>query len=155
MVSSIGKNTSPWIGGVKGVPGSDKRWRPVSEDCLVMIWETVRVLICGDPPRNTGFSWPWASLSILTSSCARLLDWALCLCLYTSTRIRGSESRAKMQAAIAKATGTEPPGGVGSQTVHSWDPFLRGDTWSRTWLWGFCTMLPCLCSTWMSRTIQQ
>lgn len=38
----------------------------------------------------------------------RLLDWALCLCLYTSTRIRGSESRAKMQAAMAKATGTEP-----------------------------------------------
>lgn len=60
---SIGKNTSPWAGGERGVPGSDNRWRPVSEDCLAMIWETVRVLICGDPPRNTGFSWPRASLN--------------------------------------------------------------------------------------------
>lgn len=58
MGSSAGKNTSPCPGGEKGVPGSDSRWRPVSEDCLVMIWDTVRVFTSGDPPRNTGFSWP-------------------------------------------------------------------------------------------------
>lgn len=63
VLPSIGKNTSPWTGGERGVPGSDNRWRPVSEDCLVIIWDTVRVLICGDPPRNTGFSWPRASLN--------------------------------------------------------------------------------------------
>lgn len=37
MGSSAGKNTSPCPGGESGVPGSDSRWRPVSEDCLVMI----------------------------------------------------------------------------------------------------------------------
>lgn len=42
--------------------------------------------------------------------CLRLLDWAFCLCLYTSTRIIGRRSRAPMQAAMvaAKASGTEP-----------------------------------------------
>lgn len=65
---SIGKNTSPCPGGERGVPGSDNRWRPVSEACLVMIWETVLVLICGEPPRNTGFSWPRASLCTCTNS---------------------------------------------------------------------------------------
>lgn len=62
VLPSIGKNTSPCAGGESGVPGSDNRWRPVSDDCLVMICDTVRVLVCGDPPRNTGFSWPRASL---------------------------------------------------------------------------------------------
>lgn len=47
--------------GVNGVPGSDRRWRPVSDDCL-MIWDTVRGLGCGDSPKNTGFSCPCASL---------------------------------------------------------------------------------------------
>lgn len=63
---SIGKKTSPCAGGESGVPGSDNRWRPVSEDCLAMICDTVRVLVCGDPPRNTGFSWPRASLHTQT-----------------------------------------------------------------------------------------
>lgn len=138
MVSSIGKKTSPCAGGDRGVPGSDKRWRPVSDDCLVMIWETVRVFDCGDPPRNTGFSWPRASLSIRTSSCARLLDWAFCLCLYTSTRIRGRERRAKMHAAMAKATGTVPSAGLGSTKVQFRGPSLRGVTWRIKWLWDFC-----------------
>lgn len=70
VLPSIGKNTSPCAGGESGVPGSDNRWRPVSDDCLVMICDTVRVLVCGDPPRNTGFSWPRASLHTLTHSVA-------------------------------------------------------------------------------------
>jgi len=47
--------------GENGVPGSDRRWRPVSEDCLI-IWDTVRGLGCGESPKNTGFSWACASL---------------------------------------------------------------------------------------------
>lgn len=60
-----GKKTTPCAGGDRGVPGSDRsRCRPVSEDCLVMIWDTVLVLAWpgGETPRNTGFSWPAASL---------------------------------------------------------------------------------------------
>lgn len=37
VLPSAGKNTSPCAGGERGVPGSDNRWRPVSDDCLVMI----------------------------------------------------------------------------------------------------------------------
>lgn len=70
VLPSIGKNTSPCAGGERGVPSSDNRWRPVSDDCLVMICDTVLVLVCGDPPRNTGFSWPRASLHTQTRSIA-------------------------------------------------------------------------------------
>lgn len=71
VLPSAGKNTSPCAGGERGVPGSDNRWRPVSDDCLVMIWETVRVFVSGDPPRNTGFSWPRASLNTHTHTWRR------------------------------------------------------------------------------------
>lgn len=67
LLPSTGKNTSPCAGGDRGVPGSDNKWRPVSEDCLAIIWDTVRVLICGEPPRKTGFSWPWTSLHTRTN----------------------------------------------------------------------------------------
>lgn len=60
VLPSIGKKTSPCAEGVMGVPGSDNRRRPVPEDCLVIIWVTV--FTRGDSRRNTGFSWPWASL---------------------------------------------------------------------------------------------
>lgn len=74
VLPSAGKNTSPCAGGESGVPGADNRWRPVSEDCLVMIWETVRFLTSGDPPRNTGFSWPWASLGTRTDTRKRSVE---------------------------------------------------------------------------------
>lgn len=61
VVPCAGKNNSPWMFGESGVPGSDRRWRPVSDDCL-MIWDTVRDLGCGESPKNTGFSCPCASL---------------------------------------------------------------------------------------------
>lgn len=77
VLPSIGKNTSPCAGGESGVPGSDNRWRPVSDDCLVMICDTVRVLVCGDPPRNTGFSWPRASLHTYTHGIAQSRHWTL------------------------------------------------------------------------------
>lgn len=48
------------------------------------------------------------SARVLIKYYVRLLEWEFCLCLYTSTRMRGNDSRAKMQAATAKATGTEP-----------------------------------------------
>lgn len=60
-IPCAGKNNSPWMFGVSGVPGSDRRWRPVSDDCL-MIWDTVRGLGCGESPKNTGFSCACASL---------------------------------------------------------------------------------------------
>lgn len=63
VLPCTGKKTSPCGGGESGVPGSDSRWRPDSEDCLVMIWDTVWVFTWGEPPRNMGFSWPSASLN--------------------------------------------------------------------------------------------
>lgn len=97
LLPSAGKNTSPCAGGDIGVPGSDNKWRPVSEDCLAMIWETVRVLICGEPPKKTGFSCPWASLDTQTNYMDKCSDDTITSYLCCEWALKLSEGQQLLQ----------------------------------------------------------
>ena len=48
----------------------------------------------------------------------RLFDWAVCLCLYTSTRMRGRHRKAMMQAAVAKPAVTVPAGTMDAMDAY-------------------------------------
>lgn len=75
----------------------------------------VRQSVYGGPSRGRAafqikLHWNISALARLSAIDVRLLEWTFCLCLYTSNRMRGRESRARMQAAMAKATGMVPGG---------------------------------------------